>query len=127
MMRTAPRLALFATAAFAAFAAPAAAQEGNADDPIGEGLDLFQRGADLFLRGLMDEIAPQLEQLRPRIEGLGEEIGPMIAGLLELIDEIDAYHPPERLPNGDIILRRKDPAERGPRPSDPPADGEVDI
>ena len=111
-----------------ALAPPAAAQEGGAvEDPLGEGMKLFERGAELFLRGLMDEIGPQLEQLRPQFEGMAEELGPMIAALLDLVDEIDAYHLPERLPNGDILLRRKVPPEPSPVPRDPPGEGEIDL
>ncbi|MBT8457813.1 MAG: AAA+ family ATPase [Rhodobacteraceae bacterium] len=82
---------------------PATAQ----DDvpPRGEmeqGLDLLGEGTRLLLRGLMDELEPALRGLR---EGL---------------EDLDAYHPPEMLPNGDIIIRRK-------RAPGPPAEGEVDI
>ncbi len=95
-----------------ALAEDAPAEETPGEDPLGESLDLFGRGAELFFRGLIDEIGPELEQLQPRMRDFADGLGPMIAGLAELIDEIDAYHPPEILPNGDIILRRKDPMER---------------
>ena len=39
------------------------------------------------------------------------------------IDDIRNYHPPEVLPNGDIIIRRKTPAELAA----PPAEGEIDL
>jgi hypothetical protein len=104
-----------------------AQEDAPGSDPLAEGLNLFEQGADLFLRGLLDEIGPQLEQLRPQFEGMADEIGPMIAGLLNLVDEIDAYHPPEILPNGDIILRRKTPSKQAPEPRNPPGEGEVDL
>jgi len=49
-----------------------------------------------------------------------------------MIGDIDAYHPPEMLPNGDIILRRKTPLERGPElgpESGPDAapEGQIDL
>ena len=31
--------------------------------------------------------------------------------IMAMIDDLANYHAPERLPNGDIILRRKTPAE----------------
>jgi hypothetical protein len=117
----------------ALLALPAAAQEGPEaeEDSLEEGMDLLGRGAEMFLRGLMDEIEPQLRRLEPELRGLAEDIGPMIARLVEMIDDIDAYHPPERLPNGDIILRRREPAEPesdpAPAPEDPPAEGQIDI
>ena len=36
------------------------------------------------------------------------------------IEDLGQYHPPQVLPNGDIILRRKTPLENGPTvPRDP--------
>ncbi len=69
-------------------AAPAAAQ-GERD--LGEGIELFSEGTRQMLRGLMQELEPALRELRERLGG------------------IDAYYPPEILPNGDIIIRRKQP------------------
>lgn len=73
-----------------ALAGPAAAQEDGGGN-MSEGLDLLSEGTRLLLQGLMDELGPALEGLR---EGLSD---------------LDAYHPPEMLPNGDIIIRRKRP------------------
>ena len=77
-------------------ATPAAAQ----DSQVEEGADLLSRGVELLLRGLMDQAGPALRELRDRI------------------DDLDAYYPPEILPNGDIIIRRKTPLE----PELPPVD-----
>ena len=59
-----------------------------------EGLQQFSEGSRLLLQGLIGELLP-----------LYEELG-------GLIDELNAYHPPEVLPNGDIIIRRKTQLER---------------
>ena len=118
------RQALVATLCTALAVTPAIAQEG---DGVEEGLDLLGRGAEALMRGLMDEIRPQLEQLAPELRRLGEGIGPLLTDLTEMIDELDAYHPPERLPNGDIILRRKDDAPPAPSELPPPGEGEIDI
>jgi len=111
--------------------APARAQDaappGAESDSLGEGMDLLGRGAELFLRGLMEEIGPELRRIEPELRDLSDEMGTMMARLLALIDELDAYHPPERLPNGDIILRRKTPEEAPRPPSDPPDAGPIDI
>ena len=69
---------------------PAAAQEDGESD-MAEGLDLLSEGTRLLMEGLIQELAPALEGLR---EGLSD---------------LNAYHPPEMLPNGDIIIRRKAP------------------
>lgn len=99
MRLTAALLALLLTAA------PAAAQ--NSD--VEEGTGLMQEGAKLLLRGLMGEMAPAIGQMER---------------LVELMGDIDEYHLPEMLPNGDIILRRKVPLV----PGDPrPEGGETDI
>lgn len=70
-------------------AGPAAAQEGDVE----EGMNLLSEGTRLLLRGLLAEMEPALRELRGAL------------------DELNAYHPPEMLPNGDIIIRRKTPEE----------------
>ena len=70
-------------------AAPAFAQD---EQPGGR--DLMGEALRLFMKGLMAELEPALDDLG------------------DLLDNLDAYHPPEVLPNGDIIIRRKTPLER---------------
>lgn len=77
----------------------------NGQQDMAEGADLLERGARLFLRGLMDELEPTFKEL-------SESMEPALRELLGLVEDFDAYHPPERLPNGDIIIRRKTPMER---------------
>lgn len=57
------------------------------------GRDLMAEALRLFMKGLMAEMEPALDELG------------------DLLDNLDAYHPPEVLPNGDIIIRRKTPDE----------------
>lgn len=59
-----------------------------------QGRDLMSEALRLFMKGLMQEMEPALDDLG------------------DLLDNLDAYHPPEMLPNGDIIIRRKTPVER---------------
>lgn len=105
---------------------PADAPDG-APGSVEEGMDLLGQGIDMLLRGLVDEITPELERLTPELRKFAQGMGPMLQQLAEMMGEIDAYHPPERLPNGDIILRRKTPGEMEREDLDPPAEGEVDI
>jgi hypothetical protein len=105
-------------------AAPVSAQ----DD--GEGRSLMEEGARLFWDGLRREMGPALDSLRDRAEEVepalrdfAERMGPALAELLDKIDDLSAYHPPEILPNGDIILRRKTPQEI----QDTPPEGEIEI
>ncbi|MEL6644056.1 MAG: hypothetical protein AAFQ79_08985 [Pseudomonadota bacterium] len=80
-----------ATLACALAAAPVSANDSAGD--MEEGLGLLGEGMQLLLRGLADELEPALRNFSDQIGGLG------------------AYHPPEVLPNGDIIIRRKQPGE----------------
>ncbi|MFV0473874.1 MAG: AAA+ family ATPase [Pikeienuella sp.] len=68
-------------------------------------------------------IFPDEEELRAlgefaerMLRQFGERMQPLADRLTELIDDIDAYEAPERLPNGDIIIRRK-PEARPPAPA----------
>lgn len=94
------------------------AQDTGAPPETGGGL--MQRGLQLFMDGLLQEMEPALEGLQdlgPEMLGFLREMGPALAELMEDIKDWSAYHPPEILPNGDIIIRRKDPGEM----SDPAA------
>ena len=66
------------------------------DAPLFEGLDDLTEGMRKLLEGIQDDVAPLMEDLGDQLRGLS------------------AYHPPEVLPNGDIIIRRKTPAEMTP-------------
>ena len=61
----------------------------------------------MFFRGLMDEMEPALRDLQEGME-------PALRDLMEKLDDLDAYHLPEVLPNGDIIIRRKTPLDPAP-------------
>lgn len=104
------RPALTALLLSAALTLPAAAQETPApeDNPeLSEGFSLLSEGARMILRGLQSEMAPM-------IEALGD-----------VIEDVNAYELPERLPNGDILIRRK--ADR-PWPPEGTGEGEaVDL
>jgi hypothetical protein len=111
-------------ALIAALPAHAIAQEAEKD-----GFSLMEEGAKLFLRGMMEEAEPALDELRrfaeemqPAMRQFVEEMGPALNELMGKIDDLSNYEPPEMLPNGDIILRRKVPM--------PPADqgsGEIEL
>lgn len=86
---------------------PATAQEDR-------GLGLMERGALLFLEGIMKEMEPALDEfegladkMAPALKMFADEMGPKLAEILDQVDDWTAYNPPEMLPNGDIIIRRK--------------------
>jgi len=106
---------------------PATAQD--AADPD-EGLSLMERGAQMFMEGILREMEPTMQDLRDLAQEMGpdlrrfvQEMGPAFGELLGKIDDLSAYHPPEMLPNGDIILRRKTPQEM----EETPPEGEIEI
>lgn len=90
---------------------PAMSEEPDGD--VREGMSMIEQGMRMFFRGLTDEIEPHLDsmtdELEPLMRGLAAEFEPIFQQLAEMMDELDAYHAPERMPNGDIILRRKVP------------------
>jgi hypothetical protein len=84
---------------------------GPASGGCEEGFSLLEEGTKLLLRGLLSEMEPALRELQGALR------------------ELDAYHPPEVLPNGDILIRRKEPRpipRRGRCPNRA-RDGEVDL
>lgn len=110
------RVLVIATALCLPLAAPA--QQTDED-----GRSLIEEGAKLFFRGLMEEVEPALKDLQALAEGMEPALqdfvanmGPALRDILGQVEDWSDYHPPEMLPNGDIILRRKQPAEVTPSP-----------
>jgi hypothetical protein len=100
--------------------------EAGAEPPGGvqEGFSLLEEGTKLILRGLMNEMEPALRDMGEDLESALTEMQPAMRELARLIGDIRNYHPPEMLPNGDIILRRKVP----PDPREPaPEGGPIDL
>jgi hypothetical protein len=100
---------------------PALAQteEGTVD----EGFSLLEEGAKIIMRSMLDEMEPALKELQSEFGDAMEGMVPMMRDLANQIGDIRNYHPPVKLPNGDIIMRRKTPQEL----AEPTPDGEVDI
>lgn len=99
-----------------------------------EGLSLMERGARLFLEGIVKEMEPAIEDLKdlssemePALRQFVQDMGPAFYELLDKVDDITLYHAPELLPNGDIIMRRKQPEENTPPTDEGEADGSIDL
>lgn len=82
-----------------------------ADEPTGEPI----LPGEEDLRALGEEAAEMLRRFAERLD-------PMAERLRALIDDMNAYEVPERLPNGDIIIRRK-PDTPQPAPGGEPEGG----
>ena len=102
-----------------AIALPAQAQQ--ADGPL-----------DNLFGDLRRQLGDLTEEVAPLMEEFNQEVVPLLEELTGQIKDLNAYHPPEVLPNGDIIIRRKLPDQPGedktpPERSEPDATEEEPI
>lgn len=96
----------------------------------------------MLFEGLMQEARPAMEGMRdlaerlgPQLRSFAEEMGPALADILKDVEDLSVYAAPEQLPNGDIIIRRKEPLETPPNQPEaerphlraPDEGGEVEI
>lgn len=97
---------------FALILALAAPVHAQTDMPLPEEPGTpFMEFIDRMLRGFMTEVEPQMRELERGFEALEPEL----QGFLERMRDMTRYHPPEVLPNGDILIRRR-------QADDPPED-----
>lgn len=101
---------------------PALAEEAGEDSK-----SLMSRGFGMFMDGLRQEMAPAMDDLKDMAEQVGpsmrsflQEMGPALAGMMDQVKDWTRYYPPEMLPNGDIILRRRPEPEATPKPEPEP-------
>ena len=118
------RLALILALLFAATAAadevppgpaPGAGDEPGARSEAERGFSLIEEGAKLLFRGLVGELEPAMKEMAESFGTFAREAEPLLRDLARLMGDISTYHPPEVLPNGDILIRRRRPGE----PADP--------
>ena len=111
-------------------ALPVAAQDTEPQEPPEDSAPLLpfleQFGKDM-MREFQEEIAPDLERMMermgPEMERLMAEMLPRLQELGDTLGGLTMYELPEILPNGDIIIRRKQDAPPLPEdfdPSNPP-------
>lgn len=81
---------------------PAAAQTATE-----EGLGLVERGLGIIADNLWTEFGPQLDQLGDGMSKALIELGPVLRDLAVLVDDLGNYQAPQRLENGDILIRRR--------------------
>ena len=109
--------ALFALA----LAMPAAADTPEAEPE--DGFSLLEEGAKIIMRSMLDEMEPALKDLKSDFGDALADMGPALRDLAGQIGDIRNYHPPVKLPNGDIIIRRKTPQEL----AEPAPGGQIEI
>jgi hypothetical protein len=95
--------------AFALLAAPALAQDTS--ESVDEGFSLLREGARILMESMLKEMEPALRDMQEDFGTALKEMEPQLRALGDMIGDLRNYHAPEKLPNGDIIIRRKTPAE----------------
>jgi hypothetical protein len=115
-----PLIALLAAPAFA---------ETEASPDMSEGMGLIERGIQMLMEGMISQAEPELKEMARTLEELQGKLGPAMAELspklielMRLMGDLEQYEMPEKLPNGDIIIRRK--ADPGVTPN---PDGSIDL
>lgn len=113
--------AVLALTAGAAIAQTAPFQMPRADDPPPSSTapaapddDSVPGGIDTILQNLLNRAQPHLEGLARDLETTFDELSPAFQELSGLIDDIGNYQRPERLENGDILIRRRPDAPPPP-------------
>lgn len=84
---------------------------GEGEPTAEEGFSLLEEGAKIILRSFLDEVEPSLKDLQKGLDGAMQDLAPALRDLADMMGDLRNYHAPERLPNGDIIIRRKSPSE----------------
>jgi len=110
--------------------APAMAEEEDNRSLMEEGLELFMEGLRKEMAPAMDDLRDLAEQMGPSMRSFLQEMGPAFAEMLDEVRDWSSYHPPEVLPNGDIIIRKKQvepETPQTPAPQDDPPPGMTDI
>lgn len=114
----------------------ALAQDQNAIEPAEpeSGFERMQRGFGMIFDGLREEVDPTVESLKGKAREMAPEMrdwvmamGPALRDLADKIGDLNDYHAPEKLPNGDIILRRKERADDAPQSDLIAPSGPTDI
>lgn len=86
------------------YSPPPADQAPQAED---DGLGLIERGMGMILQNLMEDVGPDLNNLGDSMSGALSRMAPVLKDLSVLVDDLGNYQTPERLENGDIIIRRE--------------------
>ncbi|RII37944.1 hypothetical protein DL237_14830 [Pseudooceanicola sediminis] len=88
----------------------------------------MQEGLRQFLDGLSDGVGELADGAGPALQNFLQQMGPAFEDILGEIKDFSKYEAPQVLPNGDILIRRKQdaPEYMPPVPGENP-DGSVDL
>lgn len=96
--------ALAAAPALAQVYEPPKADEAPKDSPAGDSLE---SGIENFLNNLLGQAQPHLDRLGQDLGDTLGAVGPVFKDIGKLMDDVGNYQAPERLENGDILIRRR--------------------
>lgn len=107
-------------------ALPAGAQDMQDDGP-----SLLERGLQGLMQDFIEDVGPDLNRLGQNMANTLDRMAPVMDDLSVLVDDLENYQMPERLENGDIIIRRRADAPPPPPlsldPNTPPEPLAPDI
>lgn len=76
-------------------------------EPGDDGLSLIERGVGILMQNLWQDVGPDLDRLGQDMSQALSRMSPVLEDLSTLVDDLGNYQAPERLANGDVIIRRK--------------------
>ncbi|MGI3165093.1 hypothetical protein [Pseudooceanicola sp. 200-1SW] len=111
-------------------APPDPAPEGEGDNGalMREGLRLLLDGLSGGIDETLDGMGEAAEEAAPKIRDFVLRMGPALAEALSKVGDLANYEAPVVLPNGDILIKRRDDAPQyaPPVPGENP-DGSIDL
>ena len=88
---------------------PGADQDTAPESDTGDdsGSSVFERGMESFMQNMRKEAEPHLERLGRDLGDTVNSLRPVLGDIGALMDDVKNYQAPERLENGDILIRRR--------------------
>lgn len=94
--------------------APGASSADAGEAPGDSGAEMIERGVGIILDNLLNEMRPTFDSMARGLDETARKYGPVLEDLATLIDDVGNYQAPERLANGDILIRRRPDAPPPP-------------
>ena len=88
---------------------PGADQDTAPESDTGDdsGSSVFERGMESFMQNMLKEAEPHLDRLGRDLGDTVNSLRPVLGDIGALMDDVKNYQAPERLENGDILIRRR--------------------